>query len=282
MRIDKDAVERHADVHEVVDEHTGIVPTRPVTQQGRKSLDGWLSLLTTTTVPPVSPNTETVAVILVDDHEVVRRGVAGLIDAESDLDVVGHAATVAETHELVDQILTEIDPTSRPVVAVLDVRLPDGNGIAACRELKGHHPDLHCLIFTSYADDQAIVDAAEAGAAAYVIKEVRSNELVSTIRSVAEGRVLLDHAEVRLANSRLRESGEGRLLDLTDRERSIFDLIGEGLSNRQIADRLFLSEKTIKNNVSNLLAKLSMRRRTEAAALSARLSERRHEMGTDF
>lgn len=219
--------------------------------------------------------------ILVDDHEVVRRGVAGLIDAEDDLEVIGHAASVAEVNGTIDDLLDAIDPAGRPVVAVLDVRLPDGNGIAVCRDLKLRHPDLHCLIFTSYADDQAIVDAAEAGAAAYVIKEVRSNELVSTIRSVAEGRILLDHAEVRLATGRLRESGEGRLLDLTDRERSIFDLIGEGLSNRQIADRLFLSEKTIKNNVSNLLAKLGMRRRTEAAALAARLSERRHEMGTD-
>lgn len=229
----------------------------------------------------MNPTTDPVAVILVDDHEVVRRGVAGLIDAEDDLEVVGHAANVSETHAVVDELLDSIDPGSRPVVAVLDVRLPDGNGISTCRELKLRHPDLHCLIFTSYADDQAIVDAAEAGAAAYVIKEVRSNELVSTIRSVAEGRVLLDQAEVRLATGRLRESGEGRLLDLTERERSIFDLIGEGLSNRQIADRLFLSEKTIKNNVSNLLAKLGMRRRTEAAALAARLSERRHEMGTD-
>ncbi|MCP5024740.1 MAG: response regulator transcription factor [Actinomycetia bacterium] len=225
--------------------------------------------------------TDRVAVILVDDHEVVRRGVAGLVGAEDDLEVVGHAASVAETHTVVDELLESMDPASRPVVAVLDVRLPDGNGIATCRDLRLRHPDLHCLIFTSYADDQAIVDAAEAGAAAYVIKEVRSNELVSAIRSVAEGRILLDHAEVRLATSRLRESGEGRLLDLTDREHSIFDLIGEGLSNRQIADRLFLSEKTIKNNVSNLLAKLGMRRRTEAAALAARLSERRHEMGTD-
>ncbi|MCB0997554.1 MAG: response regulator transcription factor [Acidimicrobiales bacterium] len=208
-----------------------------------------------------------IRVFLLDDHEVVRRGVAGLIDAEEDMGVVGEAGSAADA-------LSAIAEAS-PDVAVLDVRLPDGSGIEVCRDIRSEHPEVRCLMFTSYSDDQALVDASLAGAAGYVLKQVKGNALIESIRKVANGVTLLDSATTRLALSRLRDSGEGRVAELTDQERRIFDLIGDGLSNREIAEQLFLAEKTVKNYVSNLLSKLGMKRRTEAAAFAARMAERR-------
>jgi two-component system response regulator DevR len=211
----------------------------------------------------------TIRVFLLDDHEVVRRGVAEMLNNEEDLEVVGEASTAAEA-------LTAVKRCS-PDVALLDVRLGDGNGIEVCRDIRTAHPEVACLVFTSFNDDQALVDASLAGAAGYVIKQVRGNDLVETIRKVSAGSVLLDSATVRLALARLRESGLGMVEDLTDQERRIFELIGRGMSNREIASEMYLAEKTVKNYVSSLLAKLGMSRRTEAAAFAARLDERQQE-----
>ncbi len=214
-----------------------------------------------------------IRVFLLDDHEVVRRGIAAALEAESDLSVVGEAGTAEEAIAGIRE--------HTPDVAVLDVRLGDGehNGIDVCREITTEFPLVKVLILTSFDSDRAIVDAGLAGASGFILKQIRSNELVDAIRGVAEGRRYLDDAEVRLASRRLRDSEEGRLDDLTAQERRIFDLIGEGYTNRQIAQEMYLAEKTVKNYVSNLLAKLGMSRRTEAAALAARLVERhRNEM----
>jgi DNA-binding NarL/FixJ family response regulator len=214
-----------------------------------------------------------IRVFLLDDHEVVRRGIAAALDAESDLTVVGEAGTADEALAGIREHI--------PDVAVLDVRLGDGehNGIDVCRSITTEFPSVKVLILTSFDSDRALVDAGLAGASGFILKQIRSNELVDAIRGVAEGRRYLDDAEVRLAGRRLRESEEGRLDDLTAQERRIFDLIGEGYTNRQIAREMYLAEKTVKNYVSNLLAKLGMSRRTEAAALAARLVERhRNEM----
>lgn len=204
-------------------------------------------------------------VFLLDDHEIVRRGLAGLINAEDDMVVVGEASAAAEA-------LGEIR-RCEPDVAVLDVRLGDGNGIEVCREVRVEHPDLPCLILTSFADDQALLEAAMAGAAGYVLKEIRSNELIVSIRKVAAGAQLLDDAEVRMRMRRVRDTEAGMLAELTPQERRIFDLIGEGMSNRQIADELHLAEKTVKNYISNLFAKLGVTRRTQAAAMAVRVEE---------
>ncbi|MFT7598071.1 MAG: two-component system response regulator DevR [Acidimicrobiales bacterium] len=208
----------------------------------------------------------TTRVFLLDDHEIVRRGVADLVNAEADLEVVGEAGSAAETLAAVAR--------AKPDVAVLDVRLEDGNGIEVCREIRSQFPDVACLILTSFADDQALVDASMAGAAGYVLKQIRSNDLVESIRKAATGAQLLDSATVRHALQRVKNSDVGLVDSLTPQEHKIFDLIGEGYSNRQIADELFLAEKTVKNYVSNMLAKLGMSRRTEAAAFAARLEER--------
>jgi DNA-binding NarL/FixJ family response regulator len=209
----------------------------------------------------------TIRVFLLDDHEVVRRGVADMLQRDGDIEVVGEAGTAADALRVV--------ASCTPDVAVLDVRLPDGIGIEVCRDIRSAHPEIACLILTSFSDDQALVDASMAGAAGYALKQIRGNDLVEAVRKVAGGAQLLDQATVRLALARLRETGDGVLDDLTDQERRIFELIGAGLSNRQIADELYLAEKTVKNYVSNLLAKLGMARRTEAAAFAARLDERR-------
>jgi len=208
-------------------------------------------------------------VFLLDDHEVVRRGVAEMLNNEADIEVVGEAATAAQALGLVERCT--------PDVAVLDVRLADGNGIEVCRDIRSAHPDVACLVFTSFTDDQAVVDASLAGAAGYVLKQVRGNDLVAAIRKVSGGSVLLDSATVRMATNRLRKSGQGVVGDLTEQERRIFELIGEGMSNREIAAEMYLAEKTVKNYVSSLLAKLGMSRRTEAAAFAARLDERERE-----
>ncbi len=207
-----------------------------------------------------------IRVFVLDDHELVRQGVAAALDAQSDMTVVGQASRVEEGLDAVRDC--------RPDVAVLDVRLDDGNGIDLCRAITTEFDDVRCLILTSFASDRAIVDASLAGASAFVLKQIRSTQLIEAIRQVADGRTLLDDATVRAATRRLRDSEEGRLAELTPQESRILELIGEGLTNRQIAQEIYLAEKTVKNYVSNLLTKLGMSRRTEAAALAARVRER--------
>ena len=205
---------------------------------------------------------------LLDDHEIVRRGLRELLEAEDDLVVVGEASTAEEA-------LNRI-PGLRPNVAVLDVRLPDGDGVAVCRDIRSRNPDIHCLMLTSFADDEALFSAILAGASGYVMKQVRGTDLVDAIRRVAQGQSLLDPAVTARVLERLRtpQQPEDDLASLTDQERRILDLIAEGLTNRQIGERMFLAEKTVKNYVSNVLMKLGMSRRSEAAAYAARLAER--------
>jgi DNA-binding NarL/FixJ family response regulator len=208
-------------------------------------------------------------VFLLDDHEIVRRGLRELLEAEDDLRIVGEAGTAADA-------LARIPPT-RPDVAVLDVRLPDGNGVEVCREVRSRHPEIRCLMLTSFTDDEALFQAIMAGAAGYLLKQVRGTDLVTAIRNVAAGQSLLDPAITAQVLERLRKGNEEdeRLAHLTPQERNILELIAEGLTNRQIAERVHLAEKTVKNYVSNLLAKLGMERRTQAAVYAARLAEHR-------
>jgi two-component system response regulator DevR len=210
--------------------------------------------------------TEDIRVFLLDDHEVVRRGIADLISLEKGMTVVGEAGSKAEA-------LTRI-PAARPDVAVLDVRLPDGTGVEVCREIRSALPDLKCLMLTSYADDEALFDAIMAGASGYVLKEIRGNDLVDAVRQVAAGKSLLDPAATQRVLDRLREGErhDDRLEGLSDQEQRILELIGDGLTNRQIGEAMHLAEKTVKNYVSSLLAKLGMQRRTQAAALAARMA----------
>ncbi|WP_327116920.1 response regulator transcription factor [Streptomyces sp. NBC_01341] len=211
-----------------------------------------------------------ITVFLLDDHEVVRRGVHELLSAEGDIEVVGEAGTAADA-------LARITAT-RPDVAVLDVRLPDGSGVEVCREVRSADDRIKCLMLTSYADDEALFDAIMAGASGYVLKAIRGNELLSAVRDVAAGKSLLDPVATARVLERLREGKNGkddRLAGLTEQERKILDLIGEGLTNRVIGERLHLAEKTIKNYVSSLLAKLGMERRSQAAAYVARLQAER-------
>ena len=204
-----------------------------------------------------------VRVFLLDDHELVRRGLRELLGTEPDLDVVGEAGTASEALELL--------PRVTPDVAMLDVRLPDGDGVEVCRQIRSTHPEIACLMLTSFADDEAIRAAVLAGAAGYVLKEVRGCDLVEGIRTVAAGGSLMDQvATERVVAELHRRDRQDELRHLTGREREILELIAEGLTNRQIGERLFLAEKTVKNYVSNLLAKLGMSRRTEAAAFAAR------------
>ncbi|MEO3873852.1 response regulator transcription factor [Nonomuraea sp. B12E4] len=206
-----------------------------------------------------------IRVFLVDDHEVVRRGVAALLEAEDDIEVIGEAGTAQSAISRI--------PASRPDVAILDVRLPDGSGVDVCREARSRLPELACLMLTSFAADDALFDAVMAGASGYVLKQIHGSDLVSAVRTVASGQSLLDPRTTAAMLRRLREQTATKdpLAALSDRERCILDLIGEGLTNRQIGERLFLAEKTIKNYVSNLLSKLNMQHRTQVAALSARL-----------
>ncbi len=213
-----------------------------------------------------------IRVFMLDDHEIVREGLAQMIDREPDMEVVGSIGTAAGAVSAV--------AVAAPDVAVLDVRLADGSGIDVCRDIRSEHPEIVCLMLTSFSDDRAIIEASVAGAAGFVLKQVRGNDLMHAIRKVAGGATLLDPATVRLAHQRLRQAEGGVLEQLTEQERKIFDLIGEGHSNRQIAERMFLAEKTIKNYVSNILAKLGMDRRTEAAAFAARLEERERQRFT--
>jgi DNA-binding NarL/FixJ family response regulator len=213
----------------------------------------------------VAVQTGGVRVFLVDDHELVRRGVRELLESEDDLVVVGEAASAAEA-------LVRV-PAVRPDVAVLDVRLPDGDGVTVCRDLRSQLPELACLMLTSFSDDDALVGAVMAGAAGYVLKDIRGGDLVSAVRTVAGGGSLLDPRSTARVLARLREQQAPDPLDvLTDQERRILDLIGQGLTNRQIGERLFLAEKTVKNHVSAVLAKLGLQRRTQAAVL---VTERR-------
>ncbi|MGO9029745.1 MAG: response regulator [Acidimicrobiales bacterium] len=210
----------------------------------------------------------TIRVFLLDDHEVVRRGLIELIEAEDDMTVCGEAATAAEALELA--------PETRPDVAVLDVRLPDGSGVEVCRELRSGVDRLQCLMLTSFADDEAMFAAIMAGAAGYVLKEIRGGDLVSAVRTVAGGGSLLDPAFTRQVMDRMARQHEerARIEQLTPRERDILDLIAQGRTNRQISQELFLAEKTVKNYVSNLLMKLGFTRRTEAAVYATRLNAR--------
>jgi DNA-binding NarL/FixJ family response regulator len=210
-----------------------------------------------------------IRVFLLDDHEVVRRGVRDLLEAQEDFEVVGEASTAEEG-------LSRIPPT-QPDVAIVDMRLPDGNGVEVCRDVRSRDPRIQCLILTSFADDEALFDAIMAGAAGYLLKQIKGTDLVDAIRRVASGQSLLDPEVTTRVLERLRKGPEEdeRLARLTDQERKILDLIAEGLTNRQIAERIFLAEKTVKNYVSNLLAKLGMERRTEAAVFAARLQDRK-------
>ncbi|MFB7368863.1 response regulator [Streptomyces sp. NPDC056222] len=214
-------------------------------------------------------------VFLVDDHEVVRRGLRDLLDDEPDMEVVGEASTA-------DQALAR-GPALRPDVAVLDVRLPDGDGISLCRELRTRMPELACLMLTSFDDEDALLDAIMAGAAGYVLKQIKGSDLVSAVRTVAMGQSMLDPATTARLMRSLRDPEaakppeDERLAVLSERERSVLELIGEGLTNRQIAKRLYLSEKTVKNHISRLLGKLGVERRVQAAVIAAQVHEREAE-----
>lgn len=209
-----------------------------------------------------------VTVFLVDDHEVVRRGLIDLLGADPELQVIGEAGTVAEA-------MAQI-PAAAPDVAVLDVRLPDGNGIELCRDLLSLLPDLRALMLTSFTSDEAMLDAILAGASGYVIKDIKGMELAAAIKTVGAGRSLLDNRAAAALMSKLRGTAERAdpLSGLTDQERVLLDLLGEGLTNKQIAARMFLAEKTVKNYVSRLLAKLGMERRTQAAVFVSKLDRR--------
>ncbi|WUD29654.1 response regulator transcription factor [Lentzea sp. NBC_00516] len=213
-------------------------------------------------------------VFLVDDHEIVRVGIRELLSASPDLEVVGEAASVTEA-------LTMI-PATNPDVAVLDVRLPDGNGIELCRELMSRMPDLKCLMLTSFTDDEALFDAIMAGASGFVLKRILGTDLTTAVKTVAAGQSLLDaRSTAALLNRIRREREQGDpVRALTEQERTVFDHIGDGLTNRQIADKMFLAEKTVKNYVSHLLAKLGLERRTQAAVLASQLRKPTHDNET--
>jgi two-component system, NarL family, response regulator DevR len=219
---------------------------------------------------PAAPADGVVRVFLVDDHEVVRRGLAELLGAEDDIEIVGDAGTAG-------MALAGIART-KPRVAVLDVRLPDGNGVEVCREVRARDPEVACLMLTSFGDDEALFDAIMAGAAGYLLKDVKGQDLVDAVRRVAAGESLLDPALTGRVLDRLRRGDEEdpRLASLSDQERRILEHIAEGMTNRQIAEQMHLAEKTVKNYVSNLLAKLGMQRRTEAAVFYTQLERGQH------
>jgi len=208
---------------------------------------------------------EPIRIFLLDDHEIVRRGIAELLDAVPGFEVVGEAG---RAQQAVARVLAV-----KPDVAILDARLPDGSGIDVCREIRSALPQTYCLILTSYDDDEAVLASVLAGASGYVLKEVRTAGLVDAIRQIAQGRSLIDPAVIAQVMERIKAGSpaDHRLAALTEREREVLDLIADGLTNRQIGERLFLTEKTIKNYVSSLLSKLGMQRRTQAAVLGAEL-----------
>jgi DNA-binding NarL/FixJ family response regulator len=213
----------------------------------------------------VSVEGTVIRVFLLDDHEVVRRGVRELLDAEDDITVVGEAGSAEEA-------LGRIPPT-RPHVALLDVRLPDGNGVEVCREIRSRHPEVACIMLTSFSDDDALMQAVVAGASGYLLKQIRGVDIVDAVRRVARGEFLLDPSLTERLRAKFRNASEEdhRLARLTSQERRILVLIADGLTNRQIGAEMHLAEKTVKNYVSNLLAKLGMERRTQAAVFAARL-----------
>ncbi|MEU9077004.1 response regulator [Kitasatospora sp. NPDC004745] len=216
------------------------------------------------TESPAAGTSGPVKVFLLDDHEVVRRGVHDLLDAEPGLQVIGEAATV-------EQALARV-PALRPDVAILDMRLPDGDGVTVCRELRSSMPGLACLILTSFDDEEALLDAIMAGAAGYVLKQISGTDLVSAVRTVASGQSMLDPGAATRLMARLRGDATTQqssdLPRLTEREREVLALVGEGLTNRQIGQRLYLAEKTVKNHISRLLAKLGVERRVQAALIA--------------
>jgi two-component system, NarL family, response regulator DevR len=209
-----------------------------------------------------------VTVFLVDDHEVVRRGLANLLASDPELEIIGDAGSVSEAMVRI--------PELKPDVAVLDVRLPDGNGIELCRDLLSELPELRCLMLTSFTSDEAMLEAILAGAGGYVVKDIRGMELAQAIKDVGAGKSLLDNRAAATLMAKLRGNAEHEdpLSGLTDRERTLLGLLGEGLTNKQIAARMFLAEKTVKNYVSRLLAKLGMERRTQAAVFASKLEQR--------
>ena len=214
-----------------------------------------------------------IRILVADDQALIRSGFRMILDSEDDIEVVGEAGTAEEA---IGRI-----PATSPDVAVLDVRLPDGSGVEVCRDVRSVRPELACIMLTSYADDEALFESIMAGAAGYVLKQVRGNELIDAVRRVAAGESLLDPKVTARVLERLRKGPDEdeRLRGLTDQERKILTLLADGKTNRQIGEEMFLAEKTVKNYVSNLLGKMGMSRRTEAAVYAARLAERRHPGG---
>jgi two-component system response regulator DevR len=212
----------------------------------------------------VAPRDDQIRVFLLDDHEIVRRGLRDLLEQDGDIVVVGESGLAQEAIRRI--------PALRPHVAVLDGRLPDGSGVDVCREIRSRHPEIAALILTSFDDDEALFSAIMAGAAGYVLKQIRGNDLVDTVRRVAAGQSMLDPAVTQQVLDRLRNGPvvDQALAPLTGQERRILELIGEGMTNRQIAEAMFLAEKTVKNYVSSLLAKLGMERRTQAAVFASK------------
>ncbi|WP_454163272.1 response regulator [Gordonia iterans] len=220
-------------------------------------------------VPQSAAPGRPIRVFLVDDHELVRRGLRDLLGTAPDLQIVGEAATVKEA-------IIGIGAT-RPDVAVLDVRLPDGNGVELCREVRSRNSKARCLMLTSYADDDALLAAVLAGASGFVLKQILGQNLIAAVRTIGQGGSLLDDRSTAALLAKLRDGKTEKkdpLAELTGQEREVFHLIGEGLTNRQIAERMFLAEKTIKNYVSHILAKLDMQRRTQVAVMATKLRER--------
>lgn len=213
---------------------------------------------------PARSTGEPIKVFLLDDHEIVRQGVRDLLEVHPDIRVVGEAGTAAAAVARI--------PALRPDVAVLDLRLPDGDGVSVCREVRSRMPQVACLILTSFGDEDALFDAIMAGAAGYVLKQIRGTDLVDAVRAVAAGQSLLSPEAATQLMARLRRpKPKDPLAGLTPQEHRVLELIGEGLTNRQIGERMFLAEKTVKNYVSSVFAKLGMERRTQAAACAARL-----------
>ena len=212
---------------------------------------------------PGGPGGTPISVFVLDDHEIVRGGVRGLLEAEPDIQVVGEAGTASCALSMI--------PALRPSVAVLDVRLPDGDGVSVCREVRSRVPEVACLMFTSFSDDEALLDSIMAGAAGYVLKQIRGSGLAGAVRRAASGQPMVDPRAASELMARLRgvTNGDDQLAGLSPRERQVLELIGQGLTNRQIGERLLVSEKTVKNYVSMLFARLGMTRRTQVAAYAA-------------
>lgn len=210
------------------------------------------------------PMSRSIRLVVVDDHELIRRGVQQLAAAQADVELVGESERVSGALELIEE--------TRPDVAVLDVRLPDGGGVELCREARSRFPEVRCLMFTSYADEEALFNAVMAGASGFILKSAQGEELLAGVRAAAAGQSLLDPALTRSLMEGMRADPTSRdpARRLTEQERRVLDLVGEGLTNRQIGERLYLAEKTVKNYVSNLLSKLGMEHRTQAALYAAR------------